>query len=332
MGARKVAVLGSNSFSGQDFVDLLLDTPDVEVLGISRSPERPAFMLRYRAHPRLSRFRFFQHDMNHSMGDLLDLLDRERPDAIVNFAAQSEVGPSWENPDQWFETNTVALARLVNHLRRQSYLSRYLHISSPEAYGSCGEPLREGAPDNPSTPYAASKAAADMLLATYARQFGFPLLTVRATNVYGARQQLFKIVTRTAIYLKLGKRIQLHGGGKAVKSYIHVRDVSRGELAILENGCVGERYHLSPDIGIAVRDVVRAICERLGKDFAECTEAVDERPGQDGAYVIDSGKARRELGWSPRISFAQGVDEVVSWVEDNWDTIRLQPLDYIHKP
>src|SRR6266700_4032461 len=118
----KVVVLGANSFSGQDFVDLLLDA--------------------------------------------------EKPDAIVNFAAQSEVAPSWDHPEHWFQTNTVALSLLVNHLRKQTYLRRYLHISSPEVYGTCVGTVTEAAPMNPSTPYAASKAAADFLLRTYHKQYG----------------------------------------------------------------------------------------------------------------------------------------------------------------
>ena len=328
----KIVVIGSNSFSGQDFVDLLLDDPAHEVIGVSRSPEPPAWQLRYRERADLTRFRFRQVDLNRDMDQLLALLDDERPDRIVNFAAQSEVAPSWEHPEHWFQTNTVALARLVNHLRRHDWLHRYLHISSPEAYGSCVGRVTEEVPDNPSTPYAASKAAADMLLSVYHKQFGFPLVTVRATNVYGARQQLFKIMPRTVIYLKLGRRIELHGGGQAVKSYIHIRDVSRGELAILDQGQLGRRYHLSPDHGIAVRDVVRLIAERMGRSFDAVTTSVAERPGQDAAYVIDSGRARAELGWRPAISMEAGIDELVGWVDAHWDQIAAAPLDYRHKP
>jgi dTDP-glucose 4,6-dehydratase len=266
------------------------------------------------------------------MPAILALLDREQPDTIVNFAAQSEVAPSWVHPEHWFETNTVSLAKLVNHLRSSKSLKRYLHISSPEVYGSCTGNVLETAPLNPSTPYAASKAAADLLLQTYRKQFAFPLLSVRATNVYGARQQLFKIVPRTVINLKYSKKIQLHGGGKAVKSYIHVRDVSRGELAILESGRIGELYHLSPDAGIAVRDVVRTICERMGKSFDEWSETVDERPGQDAAYLVDSTKARTELAWAPSISFDDGLADVVAWVEAYWPEIQLLPHEYVHKP
>jgi dTDP-glucose 4,6-dehydratase len=326
----KVVVLGANSFSGQDFVDLLLDDPAYRVIGVSRSPERSGLFLKYRLRTDLSRYRYYALDMNRDMGPLLAMLDAEKPDAIVNFAAQSEVAPSWEHPEHWFQTNTVALSFLVNHLRKQKYLKRYLHVSSPEAYGTCIGTVTETTPLNPSTPYAASKAAADYLLKTYATQYGFPLLTVRATNVYGARQQLFKIIPRSAIYVKLGRTIELHGGGRAVKSYIHIRDVSRGEKAILEIGRVGELYHLSPDQGVEVRQVVRTICDRLGRRFEEAARSVDERPGQDAAYVIDSTKARAELGWKPAITLDEGIGEVVGWVTGNWAAIQSQPLEYRH--
>ncbi len=330
--SRKILVLGANAFSGQDFVDLLLDDANNQVVGVSRSPERSALFLRYRTRENLDAYQYHPLDMNRQMPKLLELLDRERPQWIVNFAAQSEVAPSWEHPEHWFQTNTVALSLLINHLRQQDYLERYLHVSSPEVYGTCEGVVREDAPFNPSTPYAASKAAADMLLSTFRSQFGFPLLTVRATNVYGARQQLFKIVPRSAIYIRQGRRIPLHGGGVAVKSYIHIRDISRGELAILERGTVGEIYHLSPDEGIAVRRVVETIAQRSGKTLEEVADIVDERPGQDAAYVIDSSRARRSLGWSPQIDFSEGIDEVVQWVEDYWDEILQQPLGYQHKP
>ena len=326
-----VVVLGANSFSGQDFVDLLLDNPDYKVIGISRSPQRSSLFLRYLLRKDLTRYRYHALDFNHAMPKILELLDAEQPEFIVNFAAQSEVAPSWDHPEHWFETNTVALARLINHLSRQKYLKRYLHISSPEVYGTCVGKVLESAPLNPSTPYAASKAAADMLLGVYRRQFDFPLLTVRATNVYGPRQQLFKIIPRSVIYIKSGKTIELHGGGQAVKSFIHVRDVSHGELAILERGRVGELYHLSPDQGIAVRQVVLTIAQRLGKRLEDVTKVVAERPGQDAAYVIDSTKARTDLGWQPRLSFPTGIDEVVKWVEEYWAEIEKQPLGYVHK-
>ena len=295
---KKCVVIGSNAFSGQDFVDLLLSETDWQVIGTSRSAEKPDYCLRYKTNTNRARFRFERFDLNASLDAMLAMLDSEEPEYIVNFAAQSEVGPSWEHPEHWFQTNAVAQSRFVNHMRRQDYLQRYLHVSSPEAYGNCVGTVIEVTPDNPSTPYAASKAAADNINAVYQKTFGFPVLTVRATNVYGARQQLFKIICRAVIYIKLGKVIKLDGGGLAVKSYIHVRDVSAGELAILQSGSIGQRYHLSPDNGIAVKDVVSIIAQRMGKTLEEVSEIGPERPGSGRRLCdrLDQGPHPTRLG------------------------------------
>lgn len=328
---RKILVIGSNSFSGSDFIDLLLSDANNRVVGVSRSPEKDELFLPYKRR-KAPKFSFRQVDLNKDISVLKSLLKDFNPEYIVNFAAQSEVSPSWKSPWDWFQTNTVSLARLLDYLKDAKHLKRYVHISTPEVYGSCSGIVREDAPLNPTTPYAASKASADLLLSTYAKNFDFPLSTVRATNVYGAHQQLFKIVPRTIINIKSGKKQLLHGGGKAVKSYIHIRDVSQGELLVMEQGKTGELYHLSPDSSISVRDLVKKICERMNADFKTVAQDGLERLGQDNAYVIDSSKARRELGWQPRISLDEGLDEVIAWVEKNLAKIKMLPLEYIHKP
>jgi dTDP-glucose 4,6-dehydratase len=328
---RKVAVIGSNSFSGSDFIDLLLERGGYSVVGISRSPEKSPLFLPYKRH-QSPEFRFHQMDLNSDMDRIIGLLDSFEPDYVVNFAAQSEVAPSWDNPSHWFRTNAVAVTELAHALKDRKYLQRYVHISSPEVYGTCAGKVCEDAPLNPSTPYAASKAAGDLSLLTFVKNFEFPMVMIRSTNVYGAHQQLFKIIPRSIIALKMGRKISLHGGGTAVKSYVHVRDISRGELAAMERGRPGTIYHLSPDQGIAVRDVIRRICGLMGRDFEASTVAVRERLGQDAAYVIDSSRARGELLWRPEISLDKGLAGVVSWVESNFEQIQREPLEYVHHP
>jgi len=327
---KKVVVIGSNSFSGSDFVDLLIEEGKYSVVGISRSSEKSSLFLPYKRHQNPD-FKFYQMDMNKDMPKILDLIRDLEADYVVNFAAQSEVAPSWKNPDHWFTTNAVGITRLANGLKDMKSLKRYVHISSPEVYGTCEGIVKENAPLNPSTPYAASKAAGDMSLFTFVKNFNFPLVMIRSTNVYGAHQQLFKIIPRSVIYIKSGKTIELHGGGKAVKSYIHIRDISLGELAVMENGKSGEIYHLSPDGGIAIKDVVKLICDKMGQEFSQATKVVAERLGQDKAYVIDSTKARNEFNWTNEISIDQGINGVVDWVENNWEQIQKEPLAYIHK-
>lgn len=327
----KVAVIGSNSFSGSDFADLLLEDDNNEVIGISRSPEKNNLFLPYNKHSNTN-FTFYQMDLNRDLDEILQLFDSFKPDYIVNFAAQSEVAPSWEYPEHWFQTNVVSLSRLMNGLKSRRYLRRYVHISSPEVYGTCIGKVTENAPLNPTTPYAASKAAADMFLFTLVKNYNFPMVMIRATNVYGPHQQLWKIIPRSAIYLNIGRKIQLHGGGAAVKSFIHIRDVSRGELSAMKHGRDGEIYHLSPDnSGYSVCDVVQRICKAKGRVFDKCIENIGERLGQDAAYVIDSTKARIELGWRPQVSINNGIKEVVDWVDGNINSISNEPLDYVHK-
>lgn len=328
-----VAVIGSNSFSGSDFIDLLLEEGRHRVIGVSRSPEKEPLFLPYlkRSAPEREAFSFNRIDLNSGMAALLELLDRERPRYVVNFAAQSEVAPSWEHPEQWARTNVAAVAELANFLRRVDWLEHYVHISSPEVYGTTEGFVGEDAPINPSTPYAASKAGGDLMLGTFQKEFDFQVTLIRATNVYGAHQQLFKIIPRSVIYLKLDRTIELHGGGLAVKSYVNIRDVSRGELAAMET-VPGGVLHLSPDEGVKVCEVVRTICERLGVEFEAATKVVAERSGQDRAYTINSSRARRDLAWSPEVSLEQGIGEVVEWVERYWPEIQREPLEYVHKP
>jgi dTDP-glucose 4,6-dehydratase len=327
----KVAVIGSNSFSGSDFIDLLLEEGRFSIVGISRSPEKSPLFLPYKRH-REPDFRFHQLDLNKDLTRIMEVLDAFEPDYLVNFAAQSEVAPSWEHPGQWFQTNAVAVTELAHALKDKKYLKRYVHISSPEVYGTCVGTVKEDAPLNPSTPYAASKAAGDLSLFTFVKNFRFPLVMIRSTNVYGSHQQLFKIIPRSVIYLKMGRKIELHGGGVAVKSYIHIRDVSRGELAAMERGRPGSIYHLSPDKGVAVRDVVQIICRHMGRLFEEETIRVDERLGQDSAYVIDSSRARNEFNWMPFVSLEHGIKDVITWIDQNVEEIRTVPLSYVHLP
>jgi dTDP-glucose 4,6-dehydratase len=323
------AVIGSNCFTGSHIVDALLAAPNNQVIGISRSPEYKALFLPYKRHTAPA-FRFYQLDMLHDRAALCTLLDTVKPQVVINVAALSEVALSHERPVEYFATNTLGVVQLCDHLRRQSYMQRYVHISSAEIFGTCAQPLAEDALYNPSTPYAASKAAADMYIHTLQRHDNFPATIIRSTNVYGKHQQLFKIIPRTVIRLKLGQTIALHGGGQAIKSFVHIDDVVRGLQLALGRGGVGT-YHFSVASEHTIADVVRLICSMLGCDFDAATQPVAERLGQDAGYRLDCRKAHRDLGWTPGVRFADGVQEVVAWVEEHWPAIMHEPHEYIHK-
>lgn len=330
----KFLVIGSNSFTGACFIDFLLNKEsDCRIVGLSRSEQKSALFLPYLTNPQRKRFDFVKTDLNHDLALMNKIIDDFRPDYIVNFAAQSEVMPSWENPDHWYRTNVLSTQAFYTALKDKKYIKKILHTSSPEVYGNCQGNITEDSLLNPSTPYAASKAGGDLSILPLIKNFQLPVVFIRATNIYGKHQQLFKIIPRSAIYIMMEKVIELHGGGQAIKSYLHSYDICHGTYLATLKGRPGEIYHLSPDDGgISIRDIISMVCQEMHVDFTKATVNVGERLGQDAAYIIDSSKARKELGWKCEISREQGVSEVIKWVKDNFHEIRQQPLQYIHNP
>ena len=328
-----VLVLGSNSFSGASFVRYLLDQ-GVDVIGASRSPEPNAVFLPYRwlSEAAQQRFRFVQLDLNHQLQDLEALLRANKVKTVANFTAQSMVGESWDKPDDWMQTNVVSAARLAERLRHLDFLEKYVHVTTPEVYGSTGGWIKEDTPFNPSTPYAVSRAAGDMLFKIYRATFGLPVVSTRAANVYGPGQPLYRIIPRMIFFLLTGRTLELHGGGVSTRSFIHINDVSRATWQIAQHAPVGETYHISTDRIIAIKDLVSMICEKLHQPFDAHVKVVGERLGKDSAYWLKSDKLRSKLNWADTIGLEQGLDETLAWAQTHLASLNTQPMHYIHKP
>jgi len=327
----KIVVIGSNAFSGAGFLAHALGR-GAEVIGISRSSEPHRAFLPYRWLRSDEGFRFYRHDLNHDLDEITALIRRERPEYVVNFAAQSMVAESWRNPDHWFRTNVVSTIGLHERLRHCDFLNRYVHVTTPEVYGSTDGWIKEDAPFNPSTPYAVSRAAADMSLRTFVDAYGFPAVSTRAANVYGPGQQLYRIVPRAILFIRLGRKLRLHGGGRSSRSFIHIRDAADATWRVMTEGTVGETYHISTEQIVTIRELVGRICEKLGQNFDDAVEVAEERLGKDTAYMLDSSRIRTKLGWQDEISLDQGLEECIAWVEENLEELREQPHDYVHKP
>lgn len=329
----KLAVIGSNSFSGASFVRECLEH-GLEVLGASRSLEPAACFLPYRwlTADQRKRFRFVQADLNRDLDRVMQALEEFRPSWVVNFAAQGMVAQSWLYPEHWYQTNVVGNVVFHNRLRLAPWLEKYVHVSTPEVYGSTSGLIDESAPFNPSTPYAVSRAACDLHLRTFFQNYRFPVSWTRAANVYGPGQQLYRIIPRTILSIKLGRRLSLHGGGHSVRSFIHIRDVAKATLAIAQRAPAGETYHLSTPHFVSIRKLVEMICRLLGAKFSDVVEVTEDRPGKDAAYLLDSKKAQSTLGWSAAISLEQGLQETVQWMDEHLNQLQQQPFDYVHQP
>ena len=328
-----ILVLGSNSFSGSHFARGALEK-GFDVLGVSRSQEPDLVFLPYKWDTvlRSGRFEFFRYDLNLHLDEIMDLINRAKPSYVVNFAAQSMVGQSWECPEHWFTTNVVSTVKFHDALRKCSFLKTYLHVSTPEVYGNCEGVIREHTNYNPSTPYAVSRASADMSLKSFADNYGFPVVFTRAANVYGPGQQLYRIIPRAILFFLTNQTLELHGGGASVRSFIHIDDVVQGTLKALDRGGTGEIFHLSTRENISIRSLVEKIAEMMEVDFESYVKIAPERQGKDAAYLLDSAKAEDKLEWKYETALEQGIYQTISWVRTNLDVLLDQPLNYIHKP
>lgn len=330
MEFERFAVIGSNSYAGASLVAKLVAC-NKQVIGINRSPEGSDIFLPYKNTPFSGNYRFICADLNQSLPEIFEALDDFQPDVVVDFAGQGMVAESWVHPEQWYQTNIVSKVRFHNLLRQAKWLKRYIRISTPEVYGSQESLLRETWQFNPSTPYAVSHAAIDMSLRAFHQQYQFPVIFTRFANFYGPGQQLYRIVPRTIINALLGKKLQLHGGGTSIRAFIHGSDVADGIIRASNTGSPGEIYHFSPEKFYSIREIVELICQRLNVDFSSVVEIAPDRPAKDQAYLMDSSKARTELGWGDGYSFERGVDETIHWVKASLDEIRGSQLEYIHK-
>jgi dTDP-glucose 4,6-dehydratase len=134
------------------------------------------------------------------------------------------------------------------------------------------------------------------------------------------------------LFVLLGRKLQLHGGGTSTRSFIHIRDVADATWKIMQNGHDGDTYHISTNEVVSIRELVERICAKLGVPFEDHVEVVGERMGKDSAYHLDSTKVRKELGWQEHLDIDHGLDECVTWVRENFDALKVQSYDYIHKP
>jgi len=329
----KCLVLAGTCFTGSHFVNHLLENTQCSVAVTSRSGDtNPCFLPYLYQKKRSDRLSTHPIDVNEDMEKLFAICDEFQPDVVVNYAAQAEVRNSWKWPIEWYRVNCMSVVRLSEFLKAKSYFKRYVAISTPEVYGATGDNIKECHHYHPSTPYAASKLAGDAHLFALCKHDNFPVVFTRAANLYGIHQQLYRIIPRTIIYLKLGKTIQLHGGGKTRRAFIHARDVADLTHRAITDGENGRVYHIAPENEVrSIAEIVKFICDIMGYDFSKSVELIDENFGQDSLFSMDAARAREELGWSPQVTFENGVRETIEWIDKNWDFIQHQELNYIFK-
>lgn len=325
----KVLIIGSNSFSGSHFINYCLNKK-LNVIGVSRSKEINNVFLPYKDSKYIKNYSFFKIDLNKDLKKLENLIKENKISHIVNFSSQSMVGQSWDTPEDWYRTNVLSSVKMIEILKNIKTIKKFLHISTPEVYGNITGKKKEAFTYNPSTPYATSRAAFDMHLKNYFESLDFPVLFTRAANVYGPHQQLYRIIPRAIIYPYLNKKLNLDGGGTSARSFIHIDDVCDATFQVLQNGTIGNIYHISTEEFISIKKLVGIIMKKNKFNFNNNVNIFSDRLGKDKKYILSIDKIKKELGWYPKISLNDGIDSVCDWVINNFDLLKRQNLEYKH--
>ena len=237
-------------------------------------------------------------------------------DAVVNFAAESFVDRSINNADPFLVSNIRGAFTILDIITKQK--KRMIHISTDEVFGS----LSTGTADeqtkfNPSSPYAATKAAAELLINSFSVTYNPDVVITRCTNNYGPRQFPEKLIPKTIILAKQGKNIPIYGNGKNLRDWIFVEEHCNAVYEILMNGKSGHAYNISANNEFNNLEIVNKILEIMGKS-SDLIEFVEDRPGHDQRYSLDSSKIKNEFGWSTKINFEEGLRKTIEWYEQNF--------------
>jgi len=327
MGKRYAVLGGGGSFGIHTSKYLLEQTDADRVIGVGRNPARPEpFTLNVGKGDK--RYSYHAYHVTHELDLLLELLDREKPQVIVNYAAQGEGAVSWKHSWRFFETNSMALARLSEELMTRPWLERFIQIGTSEMYGSVEHATKEDEPIKPTSPYAASKVAFDLHLIAVHKFLKFPMNIIRPSNAYCPGQLLHRVVPKAVVCGLTGRKLPLQGGGRAEKSYIHARDLARAIHLVAEKAPLGTIYNAGPPKPISIRALVETVAKVMGIPFEQLCEVTADRLGQDSRYWLDSSAIKRDLGWEPKIGLEEGINDMVEWGRQYLDQLRNWPTDY----
>jgi dTDP-glucose 4,6-dehydratase len=337
---KNVIVTGGSGFIGSNFIHMLFEDSsfDGKVVNIDK--------LTYAGNPDNLTAIEQKHGQSRYFFEQIDICDRERimqlfksfkPDTVVNFAAESHVDRSIDNPLEFIQTNVMGTGVLLyaayQHYKeladneKQNF--RFHHVSTDEVYGSLGEDglFEETTPYDPSSPYSASKASSDHLVRAWMRTFGLPALITNCSNNYGAYQFPEKLIPLIILNCLSTKSLPVYGQGLNVRDWLYVKDHCEAIKLVIEKGKIGETYNIGGHNEIRNIDIVRLICQILdeltpsqdGQPYENLITYVKDRPGHDLRYAIDASKIQNDLGWLPKETFQTGIRKTVQWYLDNKD-------------
>ena len=325
---KKIIIIGSNSFSAGSLINILL-MKNFKVYGISRSKINENKFLRFNI--KNKNFIFKKLDINKDLNEIINIIKKVKPNYVINYASQSMVGQSWGNATDWFFTNSFSIVKLYDSIAKLKDKTKLIHVSTPEVYGSLKSTTSENSFYNPTTPYAVSRVTADQYLKILHDNGKINYCSIRASNVYGEHQRLYRIIPKTIISILKKEKFKLDGGGNSKRNFIHIDDVSEATYRIIQKGKSGEIYHIASNEIISIRNLVKFICKKMNYNFNNLVEISPERPGKDKFYILSNKKLKNNFNWQPKISINDGINKCIDWIKKDLKSFSKNDNEYVHK-
>ena len=320
---KKIFIIGISSFSGASIASYL-SKKKIKIYGCySNYRYINEFLYNKR------KIKSFKIDLTKDTRKLIKLLKKIKPSVILDHASLCMVNESWKYPKKYFDINVKSRLDIIDGLKSENFIKKYIYISTPEIYGSSNNKIEEKSYIyNPSTPYAASKLSAEINFRLAYKLSKFPIIIARFSNFYGPGQPLHRLIPKVVFSIKKKLAFPLHGDGKSKRNFIFSDDFCNGIWKAILNGKPGNTYHFSGEKYVSVNEIIKIICKLNKTKYQKIVKKTKDRIGKDNIYKLNSDYTKKKLKWRSKVSLLKGIEETIKFYDIHYKSLLNQTMEF----
>ena len=325
----KVLILGISSFAGASFANYILKYSNYKIFGTYNNKKKLPFKLFLEKNKNFKKIKLFKLDLSTQKNNIEKITQRINPHFIIDFASICMVNESWSNPRYYFQINFFSKINFIKNLYKQKKLKKYIYIGTPEIFGSNKTPIKENAMlYNPTTPYASSKLALEMLLNNFILKPDYKIIIARFSNFYGCGQPMYRLLPKLIYCINNRIKFPLQGRGETKRDFIFEDDFNCGLLKIIQNGKVGSKYHFSGEKYLMIKDFIKKVLKIKNYSWSKSIIQSPERLGKDKNYYLNCKKTKSELKWQCKVSLELGLKKTIKYYDSIINNINSNDVNF----
>ena len=312
----KVLILGISSFAGASFANFLLNHSNFEIVGTYNKKRKLPIKLFLEKNQHFKKVKLYKLDLNSDKNHIDKIVKKVNPSYIVDFASICMVNESWSNPKLYFKINFISKINFIKNLYKQKNLKKYIYIGTPEIFGSSNKPVVEDSTNfNPTTPYASSKLALEILLNNYIKYPKYKIIIARFSNFYGRGQPMHRLIPKLIYCINNKIKFPLQGNGNTKRDFIFEDDFNNGLLKIIKVANVGEKFHFSGEKYYAIKDIINKVIKLKNYSWSKLILRSPERQGKDKNYYLNCKKTKQKLNWKCKTNLSEGLNKTINFYD-----------------